>query len=238
MSKGLSSKALVLSRRDWGEADRLVTLLTEERGLQKIIAKGVRKIPSRRGGHLEPLTEVWIELVDGQSGFYLKNVETVDYFRQLNGDQDAQNRAMGHVRAVAGLITEGEEEKRLYKFVCRSWQALEGRRVGDRDAIDTAVLLLVLGLAGLAPDWKTCASCGGTVRIEEEKALLDPAEGGWRCGRCMGKVSGVLSISGRCLKACYFLATYPDKAANLKLTSQEGQQIKAAISKYMDMTGK
>jgi DNA repair protein RecO (recombination protein O) len=47
--------AIVLSRFDFGEADRILTLLTPELGKIKAIAKGIRRPTSRIGGSLEPL---------------------------------------------------------------------------------------------------------------------------------------------------------------------------------------
>ena len=52
--------ALVLFRKNIGESDRLVTFLTKEHGIIRAIAKGVRKIPSSRGGHVEPFTLVHV----------------------------------------------------------------------------------------------------------------------------------------------------------------------------------
>ena len=50
--------AIVLSRFDLGEADRVLTLITPEHGKLKAIAKGVRRPTSRLGGSLEPFAEL------------------------------------------------------------------------------------------------------------------------------------------------------------------------------------
>lgn len=55
MSKrGQISPALILKRRNWGEADRLVTILTPELGKLTVVAKGARKLSSRQRAALEP----------------------------------------------------------------------------------------------------------------------------------------------------------------------------------------
>ena len=48
--------AVVLRHSDWGEADRLLVMFTRELGKVRAIAKGVRKLRSRKAGHLEPFT--------------------------------------------------------------------------------------------------------------------------------------------------------------------------------------
>ena len=47
----LRVEAVVLRRSDWGEADRLLTLFSRERGKLRCIAKGVRRLRSRKAGH-------------------------------------------------------------------------------------------------------------------------------------------------------------------------------------------
>ena len=58
----LSSKlhAIVLKRSNFGEADKMVTVFSLESGKVSLVAKGVRRIKSRRAPHLEPLSEVTI----------------------------------------------------------------------------------------------------------------------------------------------------------------------------------
>ncbi|HVN15979.1 MAG TPA: DNA repair protein RecO, partial [Anaerolineales bacterium] len=55
-------EAIVLRHGDWGEADRLLTLYTREQGKVRAIAKGARKLTSRKAGHLEPFTHVKLQL--------------------------------------------------------------------------------------------------------------------------------------------------------------------------------
>src|SRR4051812_26736972 len=57
-----STDAIVLSRFDLGEADRVLTLITPTGGTHKAIAKGIRRPTSRLGGGLEPLAELKLVL--------------------------------------------------------------------------------------------------------------------------------------------------------------------------------
>ncbi|MEL7643151.1 MAG: DNA repair protein RecO, partial [bacterium] len=60
-------EAVVLRHSDWGEADRLLVLFTREKGKIRAIAKGVRRIRSRKAGHLEPFTRSSLQLALGQA---------------------------------------------------------------------------------------------------------------------------------------------------------------------------
>ena len=62
-----TTEAIVLSRFDQGEADRILTLITPSGGKLKAIAKGVRRTTSRLGGSLEPFAELTISLARGRT---------------------------------------------------------------------------------------------------------------------------------------------------------------------------
>ena len=59
--------AVVTSRFRLGEADRVLTLLSPDRGKFKAIAKGVRKPTSRLGGGVEPFAELEVALATGRT---------------------------------------------------------------------------------------------------------------------------------------------------------------------------
>lgn len=63
LPRSSTTTALVLKRREWKEADWLVTLLTKDYGKLAAVAKGARKIKSTRLGKLEPRYEITAQLV-------------------------------------------------------------------------------------------------------------------------------------------------------------------------------
>ena len=62
-----TTEAIVLSRFDLGEADRVLTLITPGIGKLKAIAKGIRRPTSRLGGSLEPFAELTVALARGRT---------------------------------------------------------------------------------------------------------------------------------------------------------------------------
>src|SRR5512143_2107684 len=79
-------KAIVLRRRDMGEADRLLTVLGRERGKLTLLAKGVRRPASRKAGHIEPFTYVDLLVARGHSMDLVTQAETIEPHRQLRED--------------------------------------------------------------------------------------------------------------------------------------------------------
>ena len=78
--------AVVLRHSDYGEADRLLTLYTRQLGKTRAVAKGARKIASRKAGHIEPFTHVKLQLAKGRDMLILTQADTVDAYQPLRED--------------------------------------------------------------------------------------------------------------------------------------------------------
>ncbi len=78
--------AVVLRHSDYGEADRLLTLYTRQLGKTRALAKGARKIASRKAGHIEPFTQVKLQLAKGHDMLILTQADTVDAYQPLRED--------------------------------------------------------------------------------------------------------------------------------------------------------
>ena len=76
-------EAVVLRHHDYGEADRLLTLYTRQLGKTRVLAKGARKIASRKAGHIEPFTQVKLQLARGRDMLLVTQADTVDAYLPL-----------------------------------------------------------------------------------------------------------------------------------------------------------
>ena len=64
--KQLTTQAIVLSRTDFGEADRILTLLTPNFGKLRLMARGVRKVRSKLAGGIELFSVSDISFIQGR----------------------------------------------------------------------------------------------------------------------------------------------------------------------------
>src|SRR5437870_10329790 len=78
--------AVILKRSDMGEADRLLTIFTPSLGKVRVIAKGVRKIQSRKSGHVELFTHVNLLIARGRNLDIVTQAETIEPYLALRGD--------------------------------------------------------------------------------------------------------------------------------------------------------
>ena len=75
-----SAEAIVLRRANFGEADQVVTLLTRFQGKIPAVAKGVRKMGSRKGGNLDLLNHIKAHLAEGKNMDLITEVDLISAF--------------------------------------------------------------------------------------------------------------------------------------------------------------
>ncbi|GGP42262.1 DNA repair protein RecO [Saccharothrix coeruleofusca] len=172
---------VVLRVQKLGEADRIITLLTQRHGKVRAVAKGVRRTSSRFGARLEPFGHVDVQFYPGRSLDVVTQVQTVDAFGVgLVGDYQRYTAACAVLETADRLTAEeGEPVLRLYLLVTGALRALvEGQR--DPSLVLDAFLMRAMAFAGWAPAVDECARCGepGPHRAFNVQA------GGVVCARC------------------------------------------------------
>lgn len=224
-------QALVLSRRSWGEADRLVTLFTREIGIVRVLAKGVRKIPSRRGGHLEPLTRVLAIVNASRDWWYLAHVETQDYFLELHEDATTLERAQYVGQLLLQVATEGEVLEGVFDFFKSAWKIFPQLPPAKQVLLELGLMMKIFTVGGVLPNLDTCQRCG---RLKPSEAiLLDSGEGGWHCLLCHGGLLGAaISLPPRLLSVLRYAAARPHEAVRIRITDEESQQLWRAMRAY------
>jgi DNA repair protein RecO (recombination protein O) len=117
MEKYLKTKAIVLKRSNYKEADRLITLYTEEKGKITVIAKGIRKITSTKRGHLELFNLVDIQAVDHKGWYILTQAQSIETFTKIKEDLNVTSYAYYICEIFEKLVPEDEPNDVLFKLL-------------------------------------------------------------------------------------------------------------------------
>ncbi len=230
MGHTMKLEALVFSRRNIGEADRLVTFFTRDRGIVRAVAKGVRRIPSSRGGHLEPMTRVLTLLSESRAGLYVGGIETDEYFKPLRADGVALHHARNMAMVVSGLFDEDQAQPDLYDRLLDAWYSLPQLDMAKRQMLEGAFMMLALKQAGLMPDLQVCQACQEAK--PREAVVFAAQDGGWKCLSCHNSLQGTeYSLSPRLLSALRFISAKPEAAVRLKVAEQESTQLLQTVRK-------
>lgn len=169
---------IVLRSYPFGEADKIVVLLSPLHGKLRTVAKGVRKTKSKFGARLESFMEVDLVLYEGRNLDLITQADLRSSFPSLRKDLDAVAAASTMAEVVDAVAQENEASVALFELFRRGLAALDAGRTSP-DVV-TAFLLQLLRVQGLAPALTMCASCGRTDHLDR----FSVAAGGIICGEC------------------------------------------------------
>jgi DNA repair protein RecO (recombination protein O) len=232
------TEAIILRRKDMGEADRVLTLLTPERGKLRAIAKGIRKPRSRKAGHLELFTRSSLLLAVGRELDVITQAQTVDAHRPLREYLIRGAYAAYSVELMDKFTPEQQGSRELYRLLrdMLSWLSL-----GENLAQTARYYeLRLLGLAGFQPQLHHCVIGGEKIVAEDQ--YFSATEGGAVCAKCAKRIlsgaaggrTGLLPISTEALKCLRHFQTQPHaKIANLRLRPAALQEMEYVLQRYI-----
>ncbi len=176
-------QGVVLRTIKLGEADRIVTFLTQGHGKVRAVAKGVRKSGSRFGARLEPTSHVALQCYRGRELDVVTQVETIDAFRALRENYACITHAVPMLEAADQVAQEREPAPALYRMLVGALRTL---CTTPSPVVTPAFFWKLLSLEGFHPHLDGCVRCG------EEKGpfpAFDLGDGGVLCGGC-GRLGG------------------------------------------------
>ncbi len=106
--------AIILKRRNTGETDRILTVYSKEYGKLRIIAKGVRKVTSRRGPHLEIFSRVILFVHRGKTLDSVSEVASTQTHENLRKDMQRVSLAYFFCELVDTLTPEKQEHADIF----------------------------------------------------------------------------------------------------------------------------
>lgn len=163
------AEAMVLRTYRYGEADRIVVFLTEDRGKKRGVAKNATNSRRRFGAALEPFTRGRVTYVEreGRELVRLERIEpAVSPLRAADGRTDGDGaRALGYASYFAELVDEWAPDamanERLYRLAASVGEALG--RGGSAECLARYFEFWLLRLEGVYPALVSCARCGRTL---------------------------------------------------------------------------
>ena len=188
------TEGIVIRRRNQGEADRILTLCTPL-GKLDVIAKGARKVRSRKAGHIELFCRSSFVIARSRSSWdIISQVEMVEPHALLREDLLRGTHARYAVELLDRFFTEGEGGQALFDLLdhALAWLCQDD----DLDLIARFYEQHLLGLAGFRPELFTCVGTekheGSTSLRPREPATgekhlpygFDPEHGGALCPDC------------------------------------------------------
>jgi DNA repair protein RecO (recombination protein O) len=194
--------AIILRQQEFGEGDRLLTILTPEYGKLRVIAKGASKPAGRKTGHVELFTRAVMMITRGREIHVVQQAELAVPFMPLREDLMLGAYANYLVELVDHFSEFEEQNTSLYHLLD---DALEWLCATD---IDVRLLarfyeLQLLSLVGFQPSLFTCAI--GQEKVEPQDQFFSYEDGGIVCPRHVRASSQMVPIAITPLKTLRYL---------------------------------
>jgi DNA repair protein RecO (recombination protein O) len=115
MAHTFKAEGIILKRKNFSEADKLITILTRHQGKIVVIAKGIRRIRSKKSAHLELFNVVSLFLAEGRNFDIVTEVQSLETFPELRLDIHKIAYCYELVEVVDKLCPDHQEVEFVYE---------------------------------------------------------------------------------------------------------------------------
>jgi DNA repair protein RecO (recombination protein O) len=167
--------AIVLRRRDSGESDRRLTILTRELGKIDVVAKGARKAGSRLAGSSDPLVVAKLSIATGKKNAFITQTQPMASFRGLRTDFERLTFALALCELYSAVVPWEEPFPEAYELLTISLKLLEAH---EKPVVALVwAELQLMSLSGFLPAFDR--SCIDGAPVQEANPFVSPHAGGY-----------------------------------------------------------
>lgn len=227
----LTVDGLVIGEKNTGESNRLVTILTPDRGVIRAFANGARKIKSRAGAATELLCYSSFTIFKNRDTYSIDEASPNEVFFKLRGDIVKLSLAQYFCELAAAIVPENVESEIYLRTLLNSLHFLATDK-RDPNIIKAVTELRLVSGAGYTPDLVACAVCG---EYEGGAMLFDTIEGALYCPQCRPSApASAEEISPSVLAAMRHII-YSDfsKLYNFSLPEETARHLAYVSEKYL-----
>jgi DNA repair protein RecO (recombination protein O) len=226
-----SAEALVLRGYDYGEADRLLTLLTRQHGKVRALARGVRRPTSRHSGNLELFCHVQLQLARGRELDIATQPQLLTPFRRLREHLASASQAFFLAEVTDALLEPADPAERVFKLLLSAFSLLDSGTIPT--LLGPHYLLKLLDALGYRPELFACLGCSAALQPEEN--YVSPWQGGALCPRCGPLQAGAAPVAVNLLKVMRHLqSTQTLGGLDLALPSGLADQVDLQVRAFAE----
>ncbi|MCY3914973.1 MAG: DNA repair protein RecO [Chloroflexi bacterium] len=228
------TQAIILSRRDFGEADRLLTLFTPGRGKIRAIAKGARKPSAKLSGHVELFSRSDCLIHRGRNLDILTQAELIEPYLGLREDL-ARGAYANYVAELLDRFTADEEEAGAALFTLLHQTLERIAQAADPRLAARYFELQLLDLVGFRPELSECVI--SRAALEPESQYFSREEGGVVSRAAASQVASRLveidMVTLKLLRHLQRSAEAWERVSSLRVTAEQHQRAERIMLGYI-----
>lgn len=177
------SEGIVLDQNDLGEFDKLATIFTRQEGLVKAVVKGAGRPKSKLRGLTQPFTYALFQFFRGRAFDRVTQVSVKHSYPRIMDDYDKMIYARYIAELLIAVLPEKARDQNQFVFLLAVLNCLEHKE--DPWVVARWAELGILSLAGFAPSFAGCISCG--EGHPDPPVYFSLRDGGAICSGCLNE---------------------------------------------------
>ena len=149
---------MILSAVPAGEYDKLVVLLTKERGKIRAFARGARRLNNPLMAAVNPFVFGQFQLYEGRTSYTLSQASVQNYFSELMVDFEGSCYGQYFLEFADFYCQENNDEREMLKLLYQSLRALESKAY-NLELVRAVFELKALTINGEGPTMFQCMHC-------------------------------------------------------------------------------
>jgi len=174
-SHSYSDEGIILARKNYSEADRILVVFSKNHGRISVLAKGVRKMGSRKRGHLEIFNHIKFQAVYGRGLDLITEAEIIENFTEVRKSLKRISLAYYFMEAVGRTTHDEEPHQELFDFILDYLNKLK-TEIKLKDLRLTFIVKLLI-ILGFWPQGKTLINPEGKLEEVMERKLYSQRVG-------------------------------------------------------------
>jgi DNA repair protein RecO (recombination protein O) len=222
-------EGIVIRSTDYGEGNKIITLLTPSYGKQGVVVRGAKKAKSRYGALAQLFTYGEFSYYKSGSLGTLNSGEIIEPFRELREGLEGPAYAAYAAELTDRAINDDEAAAYLFHQLKACQTALaEGK---DPQIVLRVYEMKVIGAAGYAPVLDECANCGSVERPFRFSAFA----GGALCANCRHKDPGALELEESVWKLLRLFADLDlRRLGSVTVKDSSKRQLQLVLRRWID----
>ena len=174
--RAYKTQCIILARKNVGETDRILSIFTNEYGKLRVIAKGIRRINSRRAPHLEIFSHVRLVIRQGKVIDGITEAETVESFPGIRSDLSHVSIGYYLCETVDTLLAQRQEHSDVFALLLHALRELDSNLVPNLPIFAGRITMELLRTLGFVAQGKEPIAANVISYIEgiAEKRLKTP----------------------------------------------------------------
>jgi len=223
----LQLQGIIVSKKDFGEQDRIFNIFTEKEGKIEVVAKNVRNGSSKRNSHMELFNYGTFFLYKSPRHYYLNQCQTIDEFPKLKSDLNTISAGYFATEILDKLTPPADPNEDLF-WLMHDFLKQLGENPYKSNTLLLSFKLQLLSKLGILPQEMICHKCGS--RLAPQTKYI-PEEHRFYCAGCTDRSGPALSPST--IKLFYFLLREPIKES---VRVKNDKQLEASICELTTLT--